>query len=308
MFSLPKMEPAPVKTKTIGIRKADYVPYGVVAGETISGNLPRDHFIHSIRLRVVEGTLSGGSSPAWVAGSLEKLVKSITIRADGGKYFKQMSWAEAKQICVVNGEKQTDGYVKLYFVDPKIPQAKPIPSWIFTSLVIQIEWEALQAATITTGSPTGTAGTKVEVTLSETKWTDEDIREWPTLVEVVRTKSQFGTNTLWQNFEHERANVVMGYLYHCDDNGTDSDAIFDKLRVIGRQKDSEFIAYDEVDLLEIREANKNAFQGQALATGFFMIEWPKGLPTSEFTSLKSQLYIDSAGTNAGLRVLERYVL
>lgn len=308
MFSLPKMEPVPVKTKTIGIRKADYVPYGVVAGETISGNLPRDHFIHSLRLRVVEGTLSGGTTPAWVAGSLEKLVKSITIKADGGKYFKQMSWDEAKQICVVNGEKQTDGYVKLYFTDPKIPQAKPLPSWIFTSLVIQIEWESLTAATITTGTPTGTAGTKVEVTLSETKFTDEDIRDWPVLVEVVRTKSQFGTNTLWQNFEHERANIVLGYLYHADDNGTDSDAIFDQLRVIGRDKSSEFIAYDEVDLLEIREANKNAFQGQSLATGYFMIEWPKGLNTSDFTSLKSQLYIGAAGTNAGLRVLERYVL
>jgi len=308
MFSLPKVEPPAVKTKAIGIRKAQYVPYGVVAGEVISGNIPRDHFIHSLRLRVVEGTLSGGSSPEWVAGALEYLVKSVTLKADGGKYFKQMSWAEAKQICIVNGEKQTDGYVKLYFTDPKIPSAKPLPSWKFTSLVIQIEWESLTAATITTGTPTGCAGTKVEITIAETKWDNEDIRDWPVLVEVVRTKSTFGTNTLWQTFDHERVNVVAGYLYHCDDDGTDDDDIFDKLKVIGREPSGEFIAYDEVDLEEIREANKNAFQGESLATGFFMIEWPRGLQTREFTSLKSMLYIGAAGTNAGLRILERYVL
>jgi len=282
--------------------------YGVIAGETVVGALPTDHFLHALKMRVVKGTLSGGTSPDWVAGAEDLLVKSLTLYAEGGKYFKKMSWAEMQQLCIANLEKQTAGMGKFFFVDPKIPEAEPLPTWRFTSLTLEVEWEALTAATITTGDPTGQAGTKLVLTGIESDWDGEKITEWPILIEVVRTKHDFGANTLYQVIDHERANIVRAYMYAIDDNGTMTDTIIDKLRVVARKAGGTIIPYDEIELADIKEENKNAFQQQALATGYFMVEFPNGLNTREFTSLKSELNIPTAGTKVGVRVMERYVI
>ena len=41
-----------------------YVPnkYGAIAGESVVGALPTDHFLHALKMRVVKGTLTGGTS------------------------------------------------------------------------------------------------------------------------------------------------------------------------------------------------------------------------------------------------------
>lgn len=287
-----------------------YVPnkYGAVAGESVVGALPTDHFLRALKLRVVKGTLSGGTSPAWVAGAEDKLVKSITLFAEGTKYFKKMSWEEMQQLCIANHEKQTAGHGKLFFVDPKVEEAQPLPTWRFTSLTLEVEWESLTAATITTGTPTGQTGTKLVLTGIESDWDGEKIADWPVLVEVVRTKHDFGANTGYQVINHERSNVVVAFLLAIDDNGTLSDTIMDKIRIIARKAGGTIIPYDEIELADVKEENKNAFQGNALATGYFMIEFPGGLNTRDFTSLKSELNIPSAGTKVGVRVMERYVL
>jgi len=307
MFPVPKtvVKKVPKPTKT-SIRPYTPIKYGDILGEPVSGDLPKDHFIHALILRVNLGTLSGGTSPEWLATAAEKIVKNIIVNAEATKYFKQGQWTEFKQICITNLEKQADGTVKIYFVDPKINEAMPLPSWIFTSLVLELDFEAL--LTLTTGDPTGQTGTSVKITVVESHFDGEDMKYWPVLIEAVRTKKTFGANEGYQVYEHERANMIESALYHTDDDGTESDTIFDKLRVIGRTKKAHYPIYNEVELTDIREANKTAFQGESLATGFFMIEWPKGLDTSEFTSLKSELNIPTAGTNAGLRVMERYLL
>lgn len=272
------------------------------------GALPTDHFLHVLKMRVVKGTLSGGTSPDWVAGAEDLLVKSITLFAEGGKYFKKMSWAEMQQLCIANHEKQSAGNGKLFFVDPKIPEAEPLPTWRFTSLTLEVEWESLTAATITTGDPTGQTGTKLVLTGVESDWDGEKITDWPVLIEQVRTKYDFGANEGYQVIDHERSNDVRAYLFAIDDDGTLSDTIIDKIRVIARKAGGTIIPYDEIELADIKEENKNAFLGNALATGYFMLEFPRGLKTRDFTSLKSELNIPSAGTKVGVRVMERYVL
>jgi len=287
-----------------------YVPnkYGAIAGESVVGALPTDHFLHALKMRVVKGTLSGGTAPDWVAGAEDLLVKNITLYAEGTKYFKKMSWAEMQQLCIANLEAQTAGHGKLFFTDPKIEEAQPLPTWRFTSLTLEVEWEALTAATITTGTPTGQSGTKLVLTGIESDWDGEKIADWPVLVEVVRTKHDFGANTLYQVIDHERANLVVAYLYAIDDNLTMSDTIIDKLRIIARKAGGTIIPYDEIELADIKEENKNAYQGTPLATGYFMVEFPGGLNTRDFTSLKSEVNIPVAGTKVGVRVMERYVL
>ena len=307
MFSIPKAVaqevPKPEKTS---IRQYTPIKYGVVAGEVISGDLPKDHFIHAIKLRVNLGTLSGGASGSWNSDAAEKIIKSLVVKAEGTTYFKQGKWLEFKQICIANLEPQADGSVKLYFVDPKIEETKPLPSWKFTSLVIELDFEAL--TTLQDGDRDAQSGTDVKITVIESHFDNHDMSYWPTLIEAVRTKKTYGDNEEWQVFEHERANVVTSLLYHADDDGTDSDVIFDKLKLIGRVKNAQYPIYDEVEITDIQAENKTAFNNQALGTGFWMIEWAKGLDTSQFTSLKSELFIGTAGTKAGMRVMERYLL
>ncbi len=272
------------------------------------GPLPTDHFLRTLKMRVVKGTLTGGTGPDWVAGAEDLLVKNISLYAEGGKLFKKMSWAEMQQLCIANHEKQSAGMGKLFFVDPKIPEAEPLPTWRFTSLTLEVEWESLTAATITTGDPTGQTGTKLVLTGIENDFDGEKIEQWPVLIEVVRTKYDFGANEGIQVINHERSNDVRAYLIAIDDDGTLSDTIMDKLSVISRKPSGTTIHYDGIELVDIKEENKNAFLGNALATGYFMVEFPRGLKTRDFTSLKSELNIPSAGTKVGVRVMERYVL
>jgi len=42
--------------------------------------------------------------------------------------------------------------------------------------------------------------------------------------------------------------------------------------------------------------------------GYFFLEWATGFPTSDFSNLKSYLYIATAGANIGVYIVERYVL
>ena len=305
LISQPKKPP---RTEVAHSRPYVANKYGAIAGEEVVGALPTDHFMHALKMRVVKGELSGGTSPDWVAGAEDKLVKSLTLFAEGGKYFKKMSWEEMQQLCIANLEKKSAGHGKLFFVDPKIPEAQPLPTWRFTSLTLELEWEALTDAAITTGDPTGQTGTKLVLTGIESDWDGEKITDWPVLVEVVRTKHDFGANTGYQVIDHERSNDVRAYMFAIDDNATLSDTIIDKLRVIARKAGGTIIPYDEIELAEIKEENKSAFLGNALATGYFMLEFPDGLKTREFTSLKSELNIPSAGTKVGVRVMERYVL
>jgi len=292
------------KAENISIRKVDPNKYGDVLGETVGVAIPKDHFIHAIRLRIVKGTFVGGTSPAWVASAEELLVTNLVLRAEGSKRFKEGKWKEFKALNIVNLETMTDGSLKLYFTDPKIPDAKPLPAWRFTSLTLELTWAKL--TDVTTGTPTGTVGTKCEITLEESHWDGEQIDNWPCLIEVVRGKTVWGANTGWQNYDHERVNLVNGFLYHADDNNTDSTDIFDTVRVIGRTPAGSFPLYDEVAVVDIREANKNAFM-VAMGTGYWYLDFA-GLNTRQFTSLKTQLEIQTAGTNAGIRVMERYTL
>ena len=304
MFNLIPQAKTPPRAEVAHSRQyvANRYP-AILTGGSVVGALPTDHFLHALKLRVVKGTLTGDT---WAAGDEDLLVKSVTLFAEGGKYFKKMSWEEMQQLCIANHESQSAGMGKLFFVSQKFPEAQPLPTWRFTSLTLEVEWESL-ANVGAAGTGTATTSSLV-LTGIESDWDGEKITDWPVLIEVVRTKYDFGTNTLYQVIDHERANQVKAYMYAIDDNLTMSDTIIDKLRVIGRKASGTIIPYDEIELADIKEENKNAFLGTALATGYFMVEFPGGLNTRDFTSLKSELNIPSAGTKVGVRVMERYVL
>jgi hypothetical protein len=259
--------------------------------QTFYIDIPRDHFIHEIIISIEESTASG-------SGNYEDDITEIELVANGNKTIKKMLGSQCKQIMKLNKDKPATGFYKLYFSDPKIRDAKPLPSWVFTSLQLIIKDNA------------PATGNKhyINVTLIESAYRGEDLSNWKVLVEKFLIHKTYGTATGWQEYEHERAYKVYGYLYTMDDNGTLSNTIFNKLKLVGRKPDGEYIIVSEVSVNHIRAMNNAEIGVDTLDTGFMALEWANGFPTAEFTALKSYLNIPNAGTNAGLRVLERYVL
>jgi len=188
------------------------------------------------------------------------------------------------------------GYYMLYFTDPKIPKAKPLPAWLFSSILLRLKDNA----------PAASNYHYINATLFESAGR-EISGDWALLVEKYLRWKKYGTDTGWMDYDHERAYNVFGYLYAVDDDGALSDTEFDKIRLIARTKEGEKRLFNETRLDHIKQQDQVEYQN-ALPTGFFSVEFPAGLPTAKYTSLTSQLNIPSAATNAGLRVLERYCL
>jgi len=292
MYSLQKLkglEP----TKTWQRRLPDQYSASAATAQKFYIDLPRDHFIHKIIIAISES-----SSKAFDPSNLADDIVNIQLVGNGNKYIKDMTGAMCKQVMKLNKEKPATGFYVLYFSDPKIPIAKPLPAWVFTSLQLIIEDNAPASGQYHT----------VHVTLVESAYQGEDITDWHILIEKYLRWAKFGSNTGWQRYEHERAYEVFGYLYCMDDNGTLSDTVFDKLKLLARTKEKEITIISEVPISVIKAENNAEISVDTLDTGFFALEWVDGFPTHEFTSLYSYLNIPSAGTNVGLRVLERYVL
>jgi hypothetical protein len=275
--------------------------------------VPKDMLIHAIMLRWKAGTLAGGSSPVWISTAGDKAVKGVQLIANGSKYIKNLSWTEYQVVAQLNGETQiagttSAGYNKLYFTDPNIPQAKPLPAWLFTSLELRMATDII--ANLTTGSPTSQTGTVVDVSLLESKYNGEDLKAFKVLMEKRSSRESYLTATGEKKLEHERVYEISDYIYEADDNATLSNTIFDRLTFIGKTPMGEEIFVDDLRVLDIRAMNQAYAFNSALPTGFFttrgIIKAP--FPANQFTSLYTKVNIPTAGTDAGLRIIERYVL
>ena len=260
----------------------------VAVAQTFDISIPTDHFIHGMLIAIAEGT----ESPGTLADDLT----TIQLILNGNNYVKNMTADMSKAVAIMNKNVMSTGYYMLYFTDPKIPKAKPLPGWLFSSIVLRLVDNA----------PSASNYHYINVTLFETAGR-EISGDFPLLVEKYLAWRKYGTNTLWQEYAHERAYNIFGYLYAMDDGGTLSDTVFDKLNLIVRTKEAEKRLYNEISIASIREQDKAEYQN-ALPTGFFSLEFPAGLSSHKFTSAVSYLNIPTAGTNIGLRVLERYCL
>ena len=264
----------------------------VATAQTFDFNVPTDHFIHALLIAIGEDTNAGVE----YAGTLADDLTDLSLILNGNNYVKELTADMAKAISIMNKNVMSTGYYMLYFTDPKIPQAKPIPAWLFSSIILRLKDNA----------PSASNYHHVHATVIQSK--RHDITgDWKLLVEKYLRHQKYGTNTGWQDYSHERAYNVLGYVYAMDDDGTLSNTAFDKLKIISQSGAGELRPFDEAYITHLREQDKVEYQN-ALPTGFVSVEFPSGLPTHKYSSLKSQLNIPSAGTNVGLRVVERYVL
>lgn len=259
--------------------------------QTFYINLPKDHFIHEIIVRVTEA-IADRSDEAVVDE-----IADLKVVGNGTKYLKDLTGAVIKEIQKMQAHRPATGIYHLYFSDPKIPETKPLPAWVFTSLQL----------IITDVAPDATKFHFINVTIVESAYRGEDLSDWKVLIEKYLIWKHFGTATGWQEYEHERAYKIYSYIYIMDDNATLSDTIFDKVKLVGRKPEGEVTILDEV-FVSVQKAENNGRILTDLATGYMFIQWLTGFPSNEFTALKSYLNIKTAGTDAGLRVVERYVL
>lgn len=263
------------------------------AAETFYIDLPKDHFIHKIIIHIDEHT-----AKTFGAGTLADDILDIKLVGNGNKYLKDMIGTMCKTVMQVNKEKPATGVYVIYFSDPKIKEAKPLPAWVFTSLQL----------ILTDNAPAASNYHNILVTIVESAYQNEDLTNWKVLIEKYVKWAHYGTNTLWQEYMHERAYLVYGYIYAMDDDSTLSATIFDRIKIVGRKPTGEVISIDDVRISVLVAENNGEIGIDTLVDGYCFLEWAKGYPTKDFSSLISKLNIPTAGTNAGLRVLERYVL
>jgi len=260
--------------------------------QTHTIDIPRDHFIHEIIINCFEHT-ADTYDPTYYDDALS----TIQLVANGNKYLKDMTAAMCKEVMKINKRKPATGLYEIFFTDPKIEDAQPLPAWVFTSLQLILGDVA----------PAATKYNYIDIVVIESAYEGQDISNWKVLVEKYLKWSKYGANTGEQLYEHERAYKIYGYLYVMDDNATLSNTIFNKIKLLGRKPEGEVTIID-VPVTLLRQENGAEIGVDVPATGYAFLEWAKGFPAHEFASLYSKPNIPTAGTNAGLRVLERYTL
>jgi len=252
-------------------------------------DLPRDHFIHEILVSFRKDT----------DATLTDTMATVQVVGNGNKYLKDLIGGMVVNIQRMEGQRHVTGIYHLFFSCPSVPEARPLPAWVFTSLQLKILTVA------------GGAGVKnvVNVTVVESAYKGEDLSDWKVLVEKFLAYRKYGANTGWQEYEHERAYRIYSYLYVEDDNGTvgTNVAYLTLLKLVARKPDGELTIVGEVRRDSI-VAENNARLKENLDAGYFFLQWANGFPSTEFSMLKSYLYIATAMTNFGMRVVERYTL
>lgn len=262
--------------------------------QTFTFEIPTDRLIHAILVSIGESTTAAGETEQ---GTLADDITDIQLQSNMGP-LKDYTGGMCKQISIVNKEIMDTGYYKAYFTDPVIPGAMPLPSWIFSSLDLKL----------TDNAPAASNYHHIRVTVIESELPKgTDVSGWRILVEKYLRWKKYGTNTGWQDYDHERAYRIFGYLYAMDDNATLSASIFDRLKIKGIAPGGEHVLVDEVWVTHLVMLNKMAYQG-ALGTGYVYSEFRTGYESGQYRTLMSQLNVPTAGTNAGLRVCERYLL
>jgi len=284
-----------VKPENIRTRKISPQHSAAAAtAETFTFEIPTDRLIHAIIVSIGESTTASGDTEQ---GTLADDITDIDLNSNMG-HLKELTGGMAKQLGIINKMVQSTGFYTLFFTDPVIKRAMPLPSWLFSSLDLKITDNALAASNY--------HHVRVSVVESEVP-PGTDVSDWGILVERYLRYKKYGTATGWQEYDHERAYKIYGYLYAMDDNATLSDTIFDRLTVQGIKPGGEHRMFDEAWIPHIREANKVAYQN-AMDTGYFYVEFPNGYDSGQYRTLLSKLNVPTAGTDARLRVVERYLL
>jgi hypothetical protein len=133
-------------------------PHKVVAydaGNQTRVNIPRQHFLSRLRLRVATGALSGGTTGVFVAGAANKMIKRLELVIGGQLTTNALSFENLRRLNLLayKDNMPGDGYA---YLDLGL-----LPTHLFTSLELLITWETVQ--NLNTGDRTTISGASVEI-------------------------------------------------------------------------------------------------------------------------------------------------
>jgi hypothetical protein len=129
------------------------LPYD--GGNVTRYNIPRQHFLSRLRLRVKLGALSGGTNGVFVAGAANKVVKRIELTIGGQLTPRGLSFENLRRLNLLAHKDNlpSDGYA---YLDLGL-----LPAHLFTSLELLITWETVQ--NLQTGDRTTLNATTLEI-------------------------------------------------------------------------------------------------------------------------------------------------
>lgn len=261
----------------------------VNATEKIEFDLPTDQAIAGINLTCAQDT----------DGTLVDNITEIRLTLDGIKTFKKLTGSMLKALSILNKNPADTGHYTIPILDPRISADPILGKNAFNSIVLEVDVAA------------GGTGIKNVITPTLLRVTE---RGYPwgakpkLLVEKYNKLWQFGTLTGWQEVRHDRAWTAYGYLLELSDNGILSDTAFDKYTLQLIDENGDYTPYEELNLAQLKQMNKQMCGGIALPTGMFYLPFPDGLAVKGYTSVLSQLHVANAGTNVQAKVCERVTL
>src|SRR5487761_2405579 len=156
MLNLPKLELAYPQITVDGT-------YGAV----ISTQLFRTQFINAYELQFVEGTFVGGTSPAWAISGTAPVITHVSLTVDNETIFDADYQMIANYEQLISGKTPDGEAFTVRISDINFSQGKAeieitgLPSWKFNQIIMLLTINSL--ANITTGAPTGTSGSAIQL-------------------------------------------------------------------------------------------------------------------------------------------------
>jgi hypothetical protein len=261
------------------------------AGETLEWDLGIDKmFLFGIDLMCAKST----------DGTLHDKIAQVTLTVDGSKTILNPIGEIIKAQALLAGKKPSTGFYPFDIADP---QTGVDPLWQnhYSSVKLTVKVAAGGTGVKNVITPTLRRGQRI----SYPKLLDT--AQSKLQVELMGTKKTYGTDTGEKEYDHQRGQVVAGYFFVMEDNGTLSNTVFDKLTLQLNGDRGREIVIENLSIAQMREYNTVQAKGNALPTGIVYLPLSPPLKTTDYSSIKTLLNIPTAGTNIAVTVLENQI-
>ena len=232
--------------------------------------------VREIVLTVTLGTLAGGTSPAWIASAADAIFSKIALQIDGGVTLKSGSYLSFKtkyKMRNFGNALPVGTHVISFTRTPDFTVSGNsrqiyqylLPADILGQIDLLLDIPALTA--LTTGTPTSSSGTQVNISTTEER--NANIRAlestFQPLYETEYIPSSLGTSAEVP-FDLPRGYVYTNVLTEAYDGTTLSDTLITKHRLV-RDNDTDLVNTTWLDMeqFNIREFNGSTALGTGLA-------------------------------------------
>ncbi|MEM0143021.1 MAG: hypothetical protein QXL94_03605 [Candidatus Parvarchaeum sp.] len=180
-------------------------------GQVVSIKLNTVNLVKEYLFSIVEGSLVGGTSPAWTVSGTNPLITHITIKGDNQTIYDADYSTVAEELKLFNGFSSSglSLWIKMGLQDllnqGKLFEQTVFPSFKYNQVYLYLTVAPL--ANVTSGSPTGTSGTTLYLTESDI---DRSQVNFPILKTV---KLQFSASQALTGENHNTSLLSLDGLY-----------------------------------------------------------------------------------------------